>query len=89
MYNCLFFRYKSGSLTSVFLDQVFQDAFTYDGEMDYKGYLNFVLAMENSHEPQALRYLFRFLDIKKQGYLDSFTITYFSRVIYLNKYLHN
>lgn len=77
----MFNRYKSGSLTSVFLDLVFQDAFTYDGEMDYKGYLNFVLAMENSHEPQALRYLFRFLDIKNQGYLDSFTINYFSRVI--------
>lgn len=84
--NLFIYRYKSGSLTSVFLDRVFQDAFTYDGEMDYKGYLNFVLATENRHEPQALRYLFRFLDIKNQGYLDSFTILYFSRVIYY-KYL--
>uniref|UniRef100_A0A2S2QCY4 Serine/threonine-protein phosphatase 2A regulatory subunit B'' subunit gamma n=1 Tax=Sipha flava TaxID=143950 RepID=A0A2S2QCY4_9HEMI len=73
--------YKSGSLTSVFLDRVFQDSFTYDGEMDYKGYLNFVLAIENRHEPQALRYLFRFLDIKNQGYLDAFTINYFSRAV--------
>ncbi|XP_060844459.1 serine/threonine-protein phosphatase 2A regulatory subunit B'' subunit gamma-like [Rhopalosiphum padi] len=73
--------YKSGALTSVFLDRVFQDAFTYDGEMDYKGYLNFVLATENRHEPQSLRYLFRFLDIKNQGYLDSFTINYFSRAV--------
>lgn len=75
-------RYKSGSLTSVFLDRVFQNTFTYDGEMDYKGYLNFVLAIENRHEPQALRCLFRFLDIKNQGYLDSFTVNYFSRVMY-------
>lgn len=82
-------RYKSGSLTSVFLDQVFQDSFTYDGEMDYKGYLNFVLALENRHEPQALRFLFRFLDIKKQGYLDSFTINYFSRVICYKYYVLN
>lgn len=51
--------------------------------MDFKGYLNFVLATENRTEPQALRYLFRFLDIKNQGYLDSFTINYFSRVILL------
>lgn len=50
--------------------------------MDYKGYLYFVLATENRHQPQALRYLFKFLDIKNQGYLDSFTINYFSRVIY-------
>ncbi|XP_060858764.1 serine/threonine-protein phosphatase 2A regulatory subunit B'' subunit gamma-like isoform X2 [Metopolophium dirhodum] len=73
--------YKSGALTSVFLDRVFQDAFTYAGEMDYKGYLNFVLATENRHEPQSLRYLFKFLDIKNQGYLDSFTINYFSRAV--------
>lgn len=80
--NLFDYRYKSGALTSVFLDRVFQDAFTYAGEMDYKGYLNFVLATENRHEPQSLRYLFRFLDIKNQGYLDSFTINYFSRVIF-------
>ncbi|VVC26774.1 Hypothetical protein CINCED_3A005191 [Cinara cedri] len=48
--------YKSGTFTSVFLDRVFQDAFTYDGEMDYK-------------------------DIKNQGYLDAFTINYFSRAV--------
>lgn len=84
----LFYRYKSGSLTSVFLDRVFQDSFTYDNEMDYKGYLNFVLALENRHEPQALRYLFRFLDIKNQGFLDTFTINYFSRVIYYIKNIH-
>lgn len=75
-------RYKSGAYTSVFLDRVFQDAFTYNGELDYKGYLNFSLAIENCHEPQSLRYLFRILDIKNQGYLDSFTINYFSRVMY-------
>uniref|UniRef100_A0A2S2P2E3 Serine/threonine-protein phosphatase 2A regulatory subunit B'' subunit gamma n=2 Tax=Schizaphis graminum TaxID=13262 RepID=A0A2S2P2E3_SCHGA len=49
--------------------------------MDYKSYLNFVLATENRHEPQSIRYLFRFLDIKNQGYLDSFTINYFSRAV--------
>ncbi|XP_050438348.1 serine/threonine-protein phosphatase 2A regulatory subunit B'' subunit gamma-like [Adelges cooleyi] len=73
--------YKSGSLTSAFLDRVFQVAFTFDGQMDYKGYLNFVLATENRQEPAALRYLFKFLDIKDQGYLDSFTINYFSRAV--------
>ncbi|XP_050529948.1 serine/threonine-protein phosphatase 2A regulatory subunit B'' subunit gamma-like [Daktulosphaira vitifoliae] len=73
--------YKLGSFTSAFLDRVFQVAFTFDGQMDYKGYLNFVLATENRNEPQALRYLFKFLDIKDQGYLDSFTINYFSRAV--------
>ena len=29
---------------------------------------------------QALQYLFRLLDIRGQGYLDSFTLNYFFRV---------
>jgi hypothetical protein len=48
--------------------------------MDYKTYLDFVLSLENKHEPQALQYLFRFLDIKHQGYLDTFTLFYFFKV---------
>lgn len=48
--------------------------------MDYNGFLNFVLAIENCQDHQALRYLFKIFDIKNQGYLDSFTIMYFIRV---------
>uniref|UniRef100_A0A1B6HTW8 Serine/threonine-protein phosphatase 2A regulatory subunit B'' subunit gamma n=3 Tax=Homalodisca TaxID=139475 RepID=A0A1B6HTW8_9HEMI len=49
--------------------------------MDYKTYLDFVLALENQHEPQSLHYLFRILDIKNQGYLDTFCLNYFFREI--------
>uniref|UniRef100_A0A8D9FGK1 Serine/threonine-protein phosphatase 2A regulatory subunit B'' subunit gamma n=1 Tax=Cacopsylla melanoneura TaxID=428564 RepID=A0A8D9FGK1_9HEMI len=38
-------------------------------------------ALENKGEPQALQYLFRFLDIRHQGYLDSFTLLYFFKAI--------
>ena len=31
----------------VFLERVFQECLTYEGEMDYKTYLDFVLAIEN------------------------------------------
>jgi hypothetical protein len=51
------------------------------GEMDYKSFLDFVLAMENKRTPQGLAYLFRLLDVRGDGYLDSFTITYFFRDI--------
>lgn len=74
------FRYGTGTLTKVFLERVFQECLTYDGEMDYKTYLDFVLALENRHEPQSLHYLFRILDIKNQGYLDTFCLNYFFRV---------
>ena len=48
----------------VFLSRVFQECLTYEGEMDYKTYLDFVLAIENKREPAALQYLFKLLDIQ-------------------------
>lgn len=73
--------YGSGTLTQPFLDRVFQTCLTYGGEMDYKTYLDLVLALENRSEPQALAFLFRILDIKGCGYLDAFTLNYFFRAI--------
>lgn len=75
-----YYRYGTGTLTGVFLDRVFQECLTYDGEMDYKTYLDFVLALENRQEPQSLHFLFKILDINSQGYLDAFTLNYFFRV---------
>ncbi|XP_030758621.1 serine/threonine-protein phosphatase 2A regulatory subunit B'' subunit gamma-like [Sitophilus oryzae] len=73
--------YGSGTLTQPFLDRVFQTCLTYGGEMDYKTYLDLVLALENRGEPQALTFLFKILDIKDCGYLDAFTLNYFFRAI--------
>lgn len=79
-------RYGTGTLTGVFLERVFQECLTYEGEMDYKTYLDFVLALENRHEPQSLHYLFRILDINNRGYLDTFCLNYFFRVSILSMY---
>lgn len=49
--------------------------------MDYKTYLDLVLALENRQEPQSLQYLFRILDINNKGYLDTFCFNYFFRYI--------
>lgn len=49
--------------------------------MDYKAYLDFVLALENRHEPQALHYLFRILDFEHTGYLTAFSLNYFFKGI--------
>jgi serine/threonine-protein phosphatase 2A regulatory subunit B'' len=83
-------RYGSGTLTDVFLDRVFQECVTYSGEMDYKSYLDFVLALENRNEPQALQYIFRILDIKQKGYLNPFDLNFFFRAIQkeLKKFNH-
>jgi len=74
-------RYGTGTLTNVFIDRVFQECLTYDGEMDYKTYLDFVLAIENRKEPPSLQYMFRLLDVQNKGYLNIFDLNYFFRVI--------
>ncbi|CAG0924372.1 unnamed protein product, partial [Notodromas monacha] len=74
-------RYGTGVLTSVFIERLFEECLTYDGEMDYKTYLDFVLALENRKEPQALQYFFRILDVGNQGYLTTFSLSYFFRAI--------
>ncbi|XP_077996813.1 serine/threonine-protein phosphatase 2A regulatory subunit B'' subunit gamma-like [Glandiceps talaboti] len=74
-------RYGTGTLTDVFLERVFQECLTYDGEMDYKTYLDFVLALENRKEPQALQYIFKLLDVQGRGYLNVFALNYFFRAI--------
>ncbi|XP_037813861.1 serine/threonine-protein phosphatase 2A regulatory subunit B'' subunit gamma-like isoform X1 [Lucilia sericata] len=73
--------YGSGTLTSVFLDRVFDECRTFDGEMDYKTFLDFVLALDNRHEPQSLHYLFRILDVQHKGYLTAQTLHYFFKGI--------
>merc|ERR1712141_880850 len=56
--------YGTATLTPTFIDRIFEECLTYGGEMDYKTYLDFVLALENRKEPQSLNYFFR--DILKQ-----------------------
>ena len=73
--------YGTGTLTSAFVDRVFQECLTYGGEMDYKTYLDFVLALENRREPQALTYFFRILDVRQEGSLNTFVFNYFFRDI--------
>jgi len=74
-------RYGTGTLTKVTVERVFQECLTYEGEMDYKTYLDLVLAMEHKKEPQALAYLFRLLDVRGEGALTVFALNFFFRAI--------
>ena len=104
--------YGTSTLTPTFIDRIFEECLTYGGEMDYKTYLDFVLALENRKEPQALAYFFRilgniyfafftliivdnylyhvayyltwlhfYLDVRHQGFLNTFCLNYFFRDI--------
>jgi len=50
-------------------------------EMDYKTFLDFVLAMEYKATPASIGYFFKILDMKHQGYLDTFTLNYWFRAV--------
>jgi len=82
-------NYQGGSvsLTETFIDRVFQECLTFEGEMDYRTYLDFVLAMENRKESQSIQYFFRLLDIDHKGYLNSFDLHYFFKDI--QKYMES
>lgn len=73
--------YGTGTLTPVFLGHVFQECLTYEGEMDFKTYLDFVLAIEYKSEPASVQYFFKLLDIDKKSYLTQFNLNYFFRAI--------
>jgi len=45
--------------------------------MDYKAFLDFVLAMENKKTPQAIQYYWKILDVYGKGAIDSFVINMF------------
>ena len=81
-------RFGAGTLTKIFIERVYQECLTYDGEMDYKTYLDFVLAMENKSDPQSLQYLFRVLDTRSEGYLSVFSLNFFFRAIQEEMKLH-
>merc|ERR1711920_581324 len=80
-------HYGSGMLTDVFIDRVFEEYQTYrdtetgEREMDYKTFLDFVLAMENKNSRQAIQYFWKLIDIKHKGVIDGFVINYFFRAI--------
>jgi serine/threonine-protein phosphatase 2A regulatory subunit B'' len=73
-------RYSPG-LTTIFIDRVFEELQTFEGEMDYKTFLDFVLAMENKKTPQSLHYFWRILDVFHKGGIDTFVINMFFRQV--------
>ena len=79
-------------LTPAFIDRIFSEITTYqttqtgsatpkEGEMDYKTFLDFVLAMENKKTKEGLRYFWRLITLPSRPYLDSYAINFFFRDI--------
>lgn len=78
------FGESKNRFTQSFIDRVFEETVTYDGEIDFKGFVDFYLAIYNKSQPQSLYYFFKILDVNKKGYLDMLTIyTFFKDIINL------
>lgn len=73
-------------LTSTFVDKYFGEVETFvndvsqENEIDFRTFVDFVLAYTYMNEPQSISYFLRLLDCKKKGSLDEFDIFFFYKV---------
>lgn len=70
-------RAQNGTLTAAFLSRVFQEVRTYGGEIDYKSYLDFVLATELRTTHASMRYIFTMCDVRRLGRLELMELRHF------------
>lgn len=78
------FGEKQDRFTCPFIDRVFEETVTYDGEIDFKGFVDFYLAINNKQQPQSLYYFFKILDINRTGYIDKLILyTFFKDILKL------
>jgi len=73
--------YNDGALTALFVQRVFETSQTYNGEMDYKKYIEFVLAMENPASKPSFDFFWKILDINGDGLLTPFVVKLFYREV--------
>ena len=67
------------ALTPAFCERLFEVVHTYDGRLDYKGYLDFVIALDHRGEAAGLAYFWRVLDLHSRGSIGLFELHYFIR----------
>jgi Ca2+-binding EF-hand superfamily protein len=68
---------RDEKFTNTFITQLYDNVQLFNGEMDFLIYLEFILALENLDSIEGLKWIFRILDIKKNGYLDQSTIEFY------------
>jgi len=64
----------NNSLSNLFIQSLYQTKRTFDGELDYKGFLDLTIAMENKTSKAALHYFWPILDIEGCGYLTPLSV---------------
>lgn len=74
-----FSRYGGGCFTRPFVERLFQACPTYDRQIDYKVYLDLVLAKTNRQRPESIRFFARLIDLEDDGTISRSNISHFWR----------
>ena len=70
-------------LTKACIARLFEEVVTYTPvELDYKGYIDLVLALGDRTSISSISYFWKFLDIEKTGHLSRENILYFYKEIF-------
>ncbi|ETO30975.1 serine/threonine protein phosphatase 2A regulatory subunit B'' subunit gamma [Reticulomyxa filosa] len=78
-------QFNNSSLSNLCVDRLFEVKKTWDHEFDYKGFLDFIIAVENKKTFPAFCYFWEVLDLQGQGYLTPFDIRTLFRVFRFKK----
>jgi serine/threonine-protein phosphatase 2A regulatory subunit B'' len=73
-------RYGPG-LTLIFIDRIFEEYQKYENAIDFKQFIDFVLAMENRKTPASIQYLWRAIDVYHKNAVDTFVLNMFYRQV--------
>jgi serine/threonine-protein phosphatase 2A regulatory subunit B'' len=71
-------KYGPG-LTTIFIDRIFEEYQKYENAIDFKQFIDFVLAMENRKDPASIQYIWRAIDVYHKNAVDTFVINMFFR----------
>ncbi|KAH9506121.1 Serine/threonine-protein phosphatase 2A regulatory subunit B'' subunit gamma [Dermatophagoides farinae] len=72
---------KFGNFNELFVEQLFDVCMTYNKEIDFKTFIDIILALENRKEIQSQHFFFTILDINHCHYLDDYVLRYFFKAI--------
>jgi len=74
-------RIDSFMFSPLFVSRLFQEVLTYDGLLDFKGYLDLILACDNVKTASAIRYFWRVFDIEKCGFVTAASLRPFAAAV--------
>jgi len=68
-------------LTMIFIERIFEEYQKYENAIDFKQFIDFVLAIENRKTPPAIQYIWRAIDVYHKNAVDTFIINMFYRQV--------